>query len=129
MKFLLDTHVLLWVSAGEVHRVSDETQKLLASLDHEFLFSVASLWEIAIKRGLGRADFRIEPRLLHRSLLDSGYREVPITSEHAFLVEVLPALHRDPFDRILVVQAMVEGAVLLTVDDMVLRYPGPIRKA
>lgn len=95
---------------------------------NELLFSSASLWEVAIKRGLGRPDFRVDPRLLRRGLLDNGYSELPITSEHAVTVDGLPAIHKDPFDRILVAQSMVEGIALLTADPMVARYAGPIRK-
>ena len=89
-------------------------------------FSVASLWEIVIKRGLRRDDFRVEPRRLRRGLVDAGYHEIAITSDHALVVDHLPPLHRDPFDRMLIAQATSEGAVLLTADPVVARYPGPI---
>jgi len=92
------------------------------------LFNSASLWEVAIKRGLGREDFRADPRLLRRGLLDNGYRELPITSEHAVAVDGLPPLHKGPFDRILVAQATVEGVALLTADPLVGQYPGPVRQ-
>jgi PIN domain nuclease of toxin-antitoxin system len=90
--------------------------------------SAASLWEIAIKRTLGREAFRVEPRLLRRGLLDNGYVEVPVTSQHAVGIDTLPPLHKDPFDRLLLAQAMAEGVTLVTADDQVARYPGPIRK-
>ena len=93
------------------------------------MFSAASVWEIAIKRSLGRADFAVDPRLLRRGPLDNGYTELPITSEHALAVDALPPIHRDPFDRILAAQATVAGMVLVTADPVVLRYPGPIRGA
>ncbi len=128
MKLLLDTHVLLW-AAGEPERLSPATRTLIDAVEHELVFSPASVWEIAIKRGLGRADFAVDPRLLRRGLLDNGYTELPITSEHALAVDALPPIHRDPFDRILVAQATVEGMVLVTSDPAVLRYPGPIRGA
>jgi PIN domain nuclease of toxin-antitoxin system len=92
------------------------------------MFSAASLWEVAIKRGLGRSDFRVDPRLLRRGLLDNGYSELPITSEHAVAVDGLPPIHKDPFDRMLVAQAMVEGVALLTADPLVAQYPGPVRR-
>jgi PIN domain nuclease of toxin-antitoxin system len=95
---------------------------------NELIFSAASLWEIAIKRRLGRSDFRVDPRLLRRGLLDNGYLELPVTSEHAVAIDGLPPLHKDPFDRILVAQATVEGMALLTVDPTVARYRGPVRK-
>ena len=127
MKLLLDTHVLLW-AAGEPARLSASARRLINDADNEPLFSVASLWEIAIKRGLGRRDFQVDARLLRRGLLDNGYSELPIMSEHVAAVEDLPAIHKDPFDRLLVAQATVEGITLLTLDLVVARYPGPIRK-
>jgi PIN domain nuclease of toxin-antitoxin system len=127
MKLLLDTHVLLW-AAGEPARLSASARRLINDADNEPLFSVASLWEIAIKRGLGRKDFQVDARLLRRGLLDNGYGELPIMSDHVVAVEDLPAIHKDPFDRLLVAQATVEGITLLTLDLVVARYPGPIRK-
>ena len=81
-----------------------------------------------IKRGLGRDDFQIDPRALRRGLTDNGYHEMPINGVHALMVDTLPALHKDPFDRILIAQAMLEGLTLLTSDALVAQYPGPIRK-
>lgn len=127
MKLLLDTHLLLW-AAGEPERLSGEAQALLQDPDNELLFSPASLWEVAIKRGLGRDDFQVDPRLLRRGLLDNGYQELPIRSDHAVAVDGLPHIHKDPFDRMLVAQAQVEGITLLTMDGLVARYPGPIRR-
>ncbi|MCL2636135.1 MAG: type II toxin-antitoxin system VapC family toxin [Betaproteobacteria bacterium] len=127
MKLLLDTHLLLW-AAGQPERLSATARALLDDPDNELLFSAASLWEITIKQGLGRADFRVEPRLLRRGLLDNSYLELPVTSEHAVAVGNLPAIHKDPFDRILVAQSLVEGIVLLTADPLVAQYAGPIRK-
>jgi PIN domain nuclease of toxin-antitoxin system len=126
MKLLLDTHVLLW-AAGEPKRLSRRARALLNDSDNELLFSVASLWEVAIKRGLGRSDFQVDARLLRRGLLDNGYSELPIVSEHVVATEGLPAIHKDPFDRVLVAQATVEGVILLTTDSLVAQYPGPIR--
>ncbi len=125
MKLLLDTHLLLW-AAAEPKRLSRQARALIANTDHELLFSAASLWEVAIKRGLDRKDFRVDVRL-RRGLLDNGYSELPIVSEHVVAVESLPPLHKDPFDRILVAQATVEGITLLTTDSFVAQYPGPIR--
>lgn len=126
MKLLLDTHVLLW-AAGEPDRLSPTALGLIDAPDAQLIFSSASLWEIAIKSGLGRTDFQVDARLLRRGLLDNGYSELPIGSEHALALMSLPPLHKDPFDRILVAQATVEGILLLTVDSLVARYPGPIR--
>ncbi len=127
MMLLLDTHLLLWAS-GQPERLSVEARGLLEDANNEPVFSAASLWEIAIKRGLGREDFRVEPRLLRRGLLDNGYRELAVTSEHAVAVESLPPLHKDPFDRMLLAQALTEGITLLTADALVAQYPGPVRR-
>jgi PIN domain nuclease of toxin-antitoxin system len=127
VKFLLDTHVLLW-AAGQPERLSTAARRLLNNPKNELLFSAASLWEITIKKSLGREDFRVEPRLLRRGLLDNGYIELPVTSEHAVNVDSLPDLHKDPFDRILLAQALTEGVTLLTADAQLARYPGPMRK-
>ena len=83
---------------------------------------------MAIKAGLGRSDFKADPHLLRRGLLDNGYEELPINSAHAAAVGQLPAIHRDPFDRLLVAQATAEGVMLLTADTLVANYPGPILK-
>ena len=127
MKLLLDTHVLLW-AAGEPGRFTVAARRLLNDAANELVFSVASLWEITIKRSLGRKDFQVDARLLRRGLLDNGYTELAIISEHVVAVESLPLIHKDPFDRLLVAQATVEGITLLTVDSQVSQYPGPIRK-
>ena len=127
MKLLLDTHVLLW-AAAEPRRLSSAARRMLNDVKHELLFSPASLWEIAIKRGLGRNDFQIDSRLLRRGLLDNGYTELPIISDHVVAIESLPPIHKDPFDRLLVAQATVEGVTLLTVDSKVAQYPGPIQR-
>ncbi len=126
MKLLLDTHLLLW-AAGEPQRLSKRARTVIDNPDNELLFSAASLWEAAIKRGLGREDFKADARLLRRGLLDNGYRELPIMSDHVVATESLPLIHKDPFDRILVAQATVEGITLLTVDSLVSQYPGPIK--
>ncbi|MCG3145802.1 MAG: hypothetical protein HONDAALG_03478 [Gammaproteobacteria bacterium] len=126
MKLLLDTHLLLW-AAGMPERLSEQARSLMEAPDNEIFFSAASLWEIAIKRSLGRDDFQLDVRLLRRGLLDNGYSELPVGSEHAVAVESLPAIHKDPFDRMLVAQAMVEGISLLTSDSVVAKYPGSVR--
>ncbi|MEE3627797.1 type II toxin-antitoxin system VapC family toxin [Nitrospirillum sp. BR 11752] len=126
MKFLLDTHILLW-AASAPDRLSGDVQVLLGDLSNDCLFSVASLWEVVIKRGLGRADFQVDPKLLRRGLLDNGYEELPITGAHALAVQDLPPLHRDPFDRILIAQSHAEGIPLLTADPIVAGYGGLVR--
>lgn len=127
MKLLLDTQLLLW-AAGQPKRLSAAARALLTEPANELLFSAASFWEIAIKKSLGRDDFRVEPRILRRGLLDNGYVELPITSQHAVHIDSLPDLHRDPFDRLLLAQALTEGITLVTSDAQLAKYPGPIRK-
>jgi PIN domain nuclease of toxin-antitoxin system len=127
VKLLLDTQLLLW-AAGQPERLSKMARKLLDDPRNELVFSAASLWEVAIKSSLGREDFRVEPRLLRRGLLDNGYIELPITSQHAVSIDGLPPLHKDPFDRMLLSQALSEGITLLTTDSTLAQYPGPVRK-
>jgi PIN domain nuclease of toxin-antitoxin system len=121
MKLLLDTHLLLW-AAGEPKRLPVGVRRSLADPAVEPLFSSASIWEIVIKRGLGREDFQVDPRVLRRGLLDNGYGELAVTSAHALAVDRLPSIHRDPFDRILVAQSLLEGITLLTADPLVAQY-------
>jgi len=127
MKLLLDTHLLLW-AAGRPSLLPGDARTLLVDPGNELLFSSASLWEVAIKRGLGRYDLQVDARLLRRGLLDNGYGELPITSAHVVAIDSLPPIHQDPVDRILVAQATIEGIILLTTDPLVAQYPGPIRK-
>ena len=125
MKLLLDTHLLLW-AAGD--KLPAKARNLIEDRDNELFFSAASLWEITIKLGAGREDFQVDPAVLYRALLDNGYSELPISSEHAMATGQLPSAHKDPFDRMLVAQATVEGITLLTHDRRLAAYPGPIRK-
>ena len=127
MRFLLDTHVLLW-GAVEPERLPGSADALIEDPDSEILFSVVSLWEIAIKTARGRDDFRIDAGLFRRQLLDNAYAELAITGAHVVALAALPLLHKDPFDRMLVAQAMVEGVTLVTRDPALARYPGPIRR-
>ena len=131
MKLLLDTQLLLLAAGADVRTPTRLSAKAIALINdpaNELLFSAASIWEVAIKSGLGREDFRADAHLLRRGLLDNGYLDLSIASEHAAAAAGLPELHKDPFDRILVAQAMVEGVTLATADAMVARYPGPILK-
>lgn len=128
MTFLLDTHVLLW-AAGDPKRLTPESRNLLSNPATELMFSTASIWEVVIKNALGRSDFRVEPRQLRDGLIQNGYSELAIRSEHTLAVGLLPLIHNDPFDRILIAQAQVENVTLLTTDNKVARYPGPIQVA
>ncbi|HEX7685824.1 MAG TPA: type II toxin-antitoxin system VapC family toxin [Trinickia sp.] len=127
MKLLLDTHLLLW-AAGQPERLSAPARELLEDEENALLFSAASLWEITIKSDLGRKDFQVDPRLLRRALVDNGYIELPVTNRHVLSLKGLAALHKDPFDRMLVAQSIAEGIPLVTTDPVVAQYAGPIKQ-
>ena len=126
MRVLLDTHILLW-AAYHPHRLPEAIADYLASATAEPLFSVASLWEVSTKFGLGRPDFLIHPRDFRDGLLQSGYQELAITGEHALLVGTLPLIHRDPFDRMLITQATAERVDFFTSDGKLAEYGGVVR--
>lgn len=127
MNLLLDTHMLLW-AASDPQKISAKGRNLLLAVENQLFFSTASLWEISIKNGLERPDFKVDPRRLWRMLQASGYRELTVSAEHAIAVNDLPPLHKDPFDRILVAQARVEGFLLLTADKLVAKYGEGVKK-
>jgi PIN domain nuclease of toxin-antitoxin system len=127
VKLLLDTHLLIW-AAQDDEALPKEARDVIQDLDNTLYFSVASIWEIIIKSGLGRDDFQIDARVLRRNLLDASYEELSIEAPHAFEIERLPMLHKDPFDRLLIGQAIAEGIVLLTHDDLIRQYDlAPVR--
>lgn len=121
MKLLLDTPILLW-AAGQPEKLSESTRILLTSSENSLFFSAASIWEVVIKLGLGREDFKVDPYRLRKMLVVHGYAELPVTAEHALKVDSLPLLHKDPFDRLLLAQARAEGMVLVTGDAAVSQY-------
>ena len=127
MTLLLDTQILLW-AVNQPDRLPAAVRALLTNPQNDLLFSPASLWEIAIKNNTKRDDFQVDPRVLRRGLLENGYAELPITSEHAIGIDALPTLHKDPFDRLLLSQALCEGVTLLTSDTQLAKYRGPVRK-
>jgi PIN domain nuclease of toxin-antitoxin system len=127
MKFLLDTHFVIWIPIAD-RRISRTARAVLMSTANEFVFSAASLWEIAIKRAQKRADFAFDPREIRRQMMANGYDELSVEGSHAVSVDALPPIHKDPFDRLLIAQAIGEGITLLTADPVIARYPGPIRK-
>jgi PIN domain nuclease of toxin-antitoxin system len=127
MKFLLDTHFIIWIPIDD-RRMGREARSLLVDPANEFAFSVASFWEIAIKKSQKRLEFAVDPREIRRHMKANGYEELAVEGSHAVAVASLPPIHKDPFDRILIAQAMVEGITLLTDDAVVAQYPGPIRK-
>ena len=123
MKLLLDSHVLLW-AAQEPDQLSEARRAALDDRDNELYFSVVSLWELGIKVLTSRGAFHADLPLLRRRLIARGYKELQITGEHALRNMLLPLLHRDPFDRILIAQAQVEDLPLVTDDSIIRRYPG-----
>lgn len=126
MKLLIDTNLLL-LAAAVPERLRPETRELIEASDTTRIFSAASIWEVAIKRGLGRDDFNVDPHVLRRGLLENGYEELPISGNHAAFVLSLPPIHKDPFDRMLAAQAQVEGITLFTSDKLLGSYPCPIK--
>lgn len=126
MRLLLDTQLLVW-AMGSPERLPAALSAMLQDPANTPVFSVASLWELVIKQALGRPDFRVEPVLLRRALLDGGWQELPIQAHHALAVAALPLLHRDPFDRLLLGQASADGLLLITADQQLAAYPGPVR--
>ena len=125
MQLLLDTHLLLWAAEGG-KRLPRKFAKLIQDDEHSLFFSVASLWEIAIKANLGRPDFALDASVFRRLLIDNGYQELGISGRHVIAAGALPPLHRDPFDRLLVAQSITEGYTLLTTDSAFTGYPGDI---
>lgn len=126
MRYLLDTHLLLWAAARS-RKLPRAVLALVRDEENELLFSAASIWEVAIKRSLERKDFRADPQVLRRGLLEHGYTELPVTGRHAVAAGLLPWLHRDPFDRMLVGQSVSEGIPLLTVDARLGAYDAPVK--
>ncbi len=127
MRLLVDTHLLLR-AVGEPHKLSPAARRLLDDGGNELWFSVVSLWEVAAKTALGRADLRVDARRLRRELLANGWQELPISGEHAVATGDLPPTHREQFDRMLVAQSAAEGLTLVTMDPVVARYPGRVRQ-
>lgn len=121
MNLLLDTHVALWAITGSP-RLSPSARAWLTDPDSDLWVSAASLWEIAIKHALRPAHMPISAADARGYFRESGYRFLPVEPEHVLALEGLPALHADPFDRLLVAQAQAEPMRLLTADAQVARY-------
>jgi PIN domain nuclease of toxin-antitoxin system len=123
VNLLLDTHVALW-AITDSPRLSTRARDLIGGQNAQVWVSAASVWEIAIKHALGRGDMPVSGKQALRYFQESGYQLLAIEAEHAAAVEELPAHHQDPFDRILVAQALVEPMRLLTHDATVAKYSG-----
>lgn len=127
MNFLLDTHILLWAAEGDP-ALSEEVRSLIEDQDNTLSFSVVSIWEIVIKKALGLRDFEVDAPMLQGNPLSVGYKELCIEVPHTLAVARLPLLHKDPFDRILISQAMIERMDLLTHDKNIALYENaPVR--
>jgi PIN domain nuclease of toxin-antitoxin system len=127
MNFLVDTHLLVWLSMVS-SKLKPQAREILENADNTIHFSAISILEVAIKQQLGKPDFNADAYVLRRALQEFGFQELVVNGTHATQVSALPLIHRDPFDRLLVAQAVVEGFTLLTVDEEIARYPGPILK-
>ncbi len=123
MRLLLDTNIIIWAATG---RLPAEAARYIDDGDNALLFSSASIWEVAIKRSLRRADFTVNPVSLYSGLISAGYVELPIIGKHTLLVGTLPPLHKDPFDRLLLAQAIYEGIPLLTSDKVLSQYSSSV---
>lgn len=125
MHYLIDTHLLLW-AAFQSARLPQAARRVIAEPRHRLWFSVAAIWEVSIKRGLNRPDFRVDPGALRAGLMANGYDELAIEGRHCLALSALPPLHADPFDRLMLAQAVTEGLILLTADRTVADYGGPV---
>ncbi len=121
MKYLLDTHILLWATTNS-DKLSQHARNIIANPENDIYFSTVSIWEIAIKTGLGKLQLPISTAAFRRVLLDNQYLELNINSKHAILTETLPPIHKDPFDRMLIAQAQSEGFTLISADNYVIAY-------
>lgn len=126
-RFLLDTHLILWAALFP-ERLPKKARQLMNQAGNTLYFSTASIWEISIKLTRPRNDLEIDVRQWRAGLLDNGYQELAINSLHAISVQDLPDIHKDPFDRLLLAQAMREDLTLVTADEILASYPGPILK-
>lgn len=126
MRHLLDSHTFLWWVADD-RQLSPTVRKIIEAPEHEILFSAASAWELVIKAQLGRLDLSADPAaFLRQQMMINGFVPLSITMEHAVRVAGLPPLHRDPFDRILIAQALLENVPLLTADRLISQYQVPV---
>jgi PIN domain nuclease of toxin-antitoxin system len=126
-RFLVDTQILIWL-ADRSEQLPDPVAAILQEGEDELVFSLVSIWETSIKFALGRLDFTIHPRQLRDGLLEFGFKELPITPQHVIAVASLPHIHRDPFDRLLVAQAQIEGLTLMTTDKKLAQYGQHVKR-
>ncbi|MEN3150520.1 type II toxin-antitoxin system VapC family toxin [Neorhizobium sp. IRAMC:178] len=126
MRILLDSHLLVWL-VGASDRLPLAAREIIENPDHDIFFSSASIWELSIKYSSGKIGLELPPRMLYQVLIESNFNELAVTASHALEIDSLPQIHKDPFDRILIAQSMSEGMLLLTSDEAIAKYGGPIR--
>lgn len=124
-RFLVDTQLLLWNVYGS-RKLPARVARLFRDGRHQFFYSAASLWEIAIKGSRGRKDFVVDVGAVRETLEENGFHELPIAGAHAVALAALPPIHGDPVDRMLVAQALVEPLALLTSDQVLAAYPATV---
>ncbi len=124
-RFLVDTQLLLWNVYGS-RKLPAPVARLFRDGRHQFFYSAASLWEIAIKAARGRVDFVADTGAIRETLEENGFHELAVSAQHAVAVARLPSIHGDPFDRMLIAQAITEPMALITTDERLASYPGTI---
>ncbi len=128
MAYLLDTHIVLWL-ANEPHKLTENVNNLLLNKKETIYFSTVNIWEIAIKSALRKSDFSVDLSKLYQQLIYYNYLELPIVAKHCMEVENLPPYHKDPFDRLLIAQAITENLTLVTHDNLILQYDIDVLRA
>ncbi|WP_066801784.1 type II toxin-antitoxin system VapC family toxin [Moraxella oblonga] len=123
MNYLLDTHIALWLIQNH-EKLNKEAKSILLNPQNKIWFSVVNIWEMSIKHKKGDAQKEIiEPNLFYQSLLERNYKQLDINAYHTLAVKDLPLIHKDPFDRMLIAQAMSENLILMTADEKIEQYP------
>jgi PIN domain nuclease of toxin-antitoxin system len=125
VRYLFDTQLVIW-TAYQAARLPRIARELLDDVNIEPVLSVVAIWEVAIKAAK-YGDFSFDPHVLRSAMLRHGWQELPVIGAHALAVVGLPPLHSDPFDRLMLAQALAEGMTFVTTDRAVARYPGPVR--
>lgn len=123
MKYLLDTHIVIWL-AREPNKLSKTVADILENTENTIYFSTVNLWEIALKTNLKKDGFKFDTVKLYQRLLENGFLELGIDHKYTKILEDLPIIHKDPFDRMLIAQSMIDDLCLITNDDKIVQYQG-----
>lgn len=122
-RYFLDTHTFIWAHTDE-HRLSAKARRIVSNAENSITLSVISVWEIAVKYALGKLPLPEPPeQFIAKIVAESGYEVLPLKLNHALRAASLPSLHRDPFDRMLVCQALAENGQIITADEQIQQYP------